>query len=104
VLPSGQKLTLSLLATITLKVVPFHVYDVYAPFPVLLPFLKCILEVVFCETVQHCLQFCRSHLNCVKMGAFQVYLQLGEQRKVGRVGEGSHLVFGKKFPGEKGIV
>jgi hypothetical protein len=35
VLPSGQKLTFSLLATITLQVVPFRVY---APFPALLPF------------------------------------------------------------------
>jgi hypothetical protein len=43
------------LATITLKVVPFRMY---APFPALLPFFKCILEIVFCEGVQHCLQFC----------------------------------------------
>jgi hypothetical protein len=35
---------LGLLATITLKVVPFHMY---APFPELLQFFKCILEVVF---------------------------------------------------------
>jgi hypothetical protein len=46
VLPSGQKLTLGLLATITLEVDPFLVY---AQFPALLPFLKCILEVMFCE-------------------------------------------------------
>jgi hypothetical protein len=50
VLPSGQKLTLGLLATFTLKVVP---YCTYAPFPALLPFFKCILQVVFCESVQH---------------------------------------------------
>jgi hypothetical protein len=52
VLLSGQKLTLGLLATITLEVVPFHVY---APLSALLPFLKCILEVVFCEGAQHSL-------------------------------------------------
>jgi hypothetical protein len=41
----GQKLTLSLLATFTLKVLSFHMN---APFPVLLPFLNA-LEVMFCE-------------------------------------------------------
>jgi hypothetical protein len=45
VLPSGQKLTLGLLATITLEIVPFCAY---ALIPVLLPFFKCILEVMFC--------------------------------------------------------
>jgi hypothetical protein len=50
-LPSGQKQTLGLLTTITLEVVPFHVY---AWFPALLNFLKCVLEVVFREGVQHC--------------------------------------------------
>jgi hypothetical protein len=39
------ELTLSLLATIALEVVPFRTY---ALFPVLLPYIKCILEVVFC--------------------------------------------------------
>jgi hypothetical protein len=29
-----------------LEVIPFHAY---APFPALLPFFKCMLEVVFCE-------------------------------------------------------
>jgi hypothetical protein len=46
-----QKLTLGLLAaaaTITLEVVSFRAYS---PFPALLPFFKCILEVVFCEGV-----------------------------------------------------
>jgi hypothetical protein len=36
------------------------------------------------------------------MAAFQFYLQLGKEKS--RVGGGSHVVFGKKFPGEKGIV
>jgi hypothetical protein len=44
-LPSGQKLALGLLATITLEVVPFHEY---AQFPVLLLFFNCITEVVIC--------------------------------------------------------
>jgi hypothetical protein len=36
------------------------------------------------------------------MVAFQFYLQSGEQRKVGWLGDDSHVVFGQKFPGEKG--
>jgi hypothetical protein len=60
-LPSGQKLTLGPLATSTVEVVPF---------PALLPFLKCILDV-FCEDVQ---QLCLSHLSCVKMAVFLFYL------------------------------
>jgi hypothetical protein len=52
---------MSLLATITLKVVPFHTY---ALFPVLLPFFECILKIVLCEGVQHCLRSC---LDCVKI-------------------------------------
>jgi hypothetical protein len=35
------------------------------------------------------------------MAAFQFYLQSGKQRKVGWVGNDSHIVFGQKFPGEK---
>jgi hypothetical protein len=41
--PSGQKLTLSLLVSITLEVVLFRAC---APFPALQQFVKCILEVV----------------------------------------------------------
>jgi hypothetical protein len=36
------------------------------------------------------------------MVAFQFYLQSGKQRKVGWVGDGSHIGFGRTFPGEKG--
>jgi hypothetical protein len=64
-------------------------------------FLKCILEVVFCEGVQHRLQFCLYHLNYVKMAAFQFYLQSEKQRKAGWAAEDSHVGFGQKFPGEK---
>jgi hypothetical protein len=52
----------------------------YAPFAVGLPFFKCILEVMVCEGVQQCLQFCLDRLSCVKMAAFQFYLQLGKQK------------------------
>jgi hypothetical protein len=39
---------------------------------------------VFCEGDQHCLRFCLHHLSCVKMAAFQLYLQSGKQKR--RVG------------------
>jgi hypothetical protein len=69
-LPSVEKLTLSILATITLQVAPFCSY---APFPALLPLFKCILEVVFREGVQHCLHFCLSYLSHFKVvGLFSV--------------------------------
>jgi hypothetical protein len=45
-----------------------------------LPFLKRILEAVFCEGVQHRLEFCLDYLNCIKMATFQFYLQLGKQK------------------------
>jgi hypothetical protein len=59
---------------------------------------------VFSEGVQHRQRFCLDHLNCVKMAAFQLYLQSGKQLKVGWVGDDSHVVCRKKFPGEKGSV
>jgi hypothetical protein len=34
------------------------------------------------------------------VAAFQLYFQLGKQRKLGCVGNDSHFVFDKKFPGE----
>jgi hypothetical protein len=52
VLPSGQKLTLGLLATIALKVVSFCEYAA------LLPFFKCTLEVMLYVGDQQRLQFC----------------------------------------------
>jgi hypothetical protein len=38
------------------------------------------------------------------MEAFQFYLQLGKQRKVGWVEDDSLVVSGQKFPDEKGSV
>jgi hypothetical protein len=100
VLPSDQKITLGLLATITLEVVSFRAY---APFPALLLFLM-HPEVVFCEGVQHRLRFCLNQLSCVEIAAFQFYLQSGKQRKVRWVGDDSHVGFGQEFPGEEGSV
>jgi hypothetical protein len=87
---------LGLPATITIEVVPFRAY---APIPAFLPIFKCILQVAICVSVQHRLRFC---LDCVKMAIFQFYLQSEKQRKVGWVGDDSHVAFGKKFPGKKG--
>jgi hypothetical protein len=64
----------------------------------LLAIFKCILEVVFHEGVEHCLLFCLSHLNCVKIVAFQFYLKSEKQRKVWWVVDDSHVLFGKKIP------
>jgi hypothetical protein len=99
VLPSGQKLTLGLLATLDVA----H-FRVYASFPELLPIFKCVLEVVFCESIQHRLRFCLDHLSCVKMATFQFYFQSGKQRKVEWVGSDGHVLFGQNFLGEKGNV
>jgi hypothetical protein len=77
-LPSGQKLTLSLLAIITLEIVPFRVY---IPFPAFLPFFKCTLGFVFFEDVQHRYRFRLDHHNCIKMVAFQFYRQSEKQKK-----------------------
>jgi hypothetical protein len=75
----GQKLTLGVLATITLEVAPFHAHT---PFSALLPFLM------------HT-GFCFDYLNYVKMAAFQFYRQSGKQENVRWVGENSHVVFGQ---------
>jgi hypothetical protein len=45
------------------------------------------------------------HLSCVKMAAFQFYLQLGKQRKERWMVEDSHVIFGKKLPsGKRSVV
>jgi hypothetical protein len=51
---------------------------------------KCILEVVFCEGVQHRLRFCLDHLSCVKMAAFQFYRQSEKQKS--NVGGGTTVM------------
>jgi hypothetical protein len=96
VLPSGQKLTLSLLAIIALEVVPFRAY---APFPARLPFLNASLEVVFCEGVQHRLQFCLDHLIYIKMAALHFHLQSVKQKSKMSMGRQSCCFLVKKIPG-----
>jgi hypothetical protein len=91
VLPTGQKPTLGLLAPIIIEVLTFHAY---APFLELLPFLKCILEVVFCEGLQHFPRFCLHHLNCAKMAVVQ-FIFIRGNKKVRWVGGDSHLLLVK---------
>jgi hypothetical protein len=79
---------------ITLQVAPF---SAYIAFPALLPFLRCILEVVFCERVHHSLRFLSSQL-CKN----QCSIMDTENRRI--CGGDSHIVFGQKFLGEKGSV
>jgi hypothetical protein len=85
VLAFGQKLTVGLLATITLT---SSVRSASA-------ILKCILEVVFCEAVQHRPNSLLCHLNLCQNGCFQLYLQSGKQ-KSNVSGDCSHVVLGKK--------
>jgi hypothetical protein len=83
----------------TLEAVPFRAY---AMFPVFLPFLKWILVAVFCEDVQHRLGFSLDLLNCAKMTVSSIREQRngagGQIRRVGWVGEDSHVVFLSKIP------
>jgi hypothetical protein len=50
---------------------------------------------VFCEGIQHHHQFSLDQLSCVKQVVFQFHLHLGKPRKVGWMGDDSHVVFGK---------
>jgi hypothetical protein len=56
------------------------------------------------ERFQRRLRLRLHHLKCINMAAFQLHLQSGKQRKVGWVGDNSHVAFGQIFPGEKGVV
>jgi hypothetical protein len=66
---------------------------------------KCILEVVFCEDVQHNLWFCLNrlnHLNYAKTAAFQLYLPSVRETQKSGVGVGwQSCSFGQKFPDKK---
>jgi hypothetical protein len=96
VLPSGQKLTLGLLATITIEIVPFRAYAQFQSSAI----FECILEVVFSDGVSHHPRFGLDNLNCVKMAASKFYLQSGKQKSTG-LGDDSQVDFGQKSPGDK---
>jgi hypothetical protein len=74
-LPCGQTFSLCLQVTITFETVAFRSY---APFPAILPLLKCVLDVVICEDVQHHRRFCHDNLSYVKIAVTSI----GKQRKV----------------------
>jgi hypothetical protein len=87
-----------LLATIAPEVAPFSEYE---QFPAFLKFFKCILEVVFCESVQHRLRFCLHDLDYVLNGDLSAIYSIGETEKRRVMGDDRHVIFGRKFPGEK---
>jgi hypothetical protein len=90
---------LGLLATITLKAVPFCIYT---PFPSASAiFLKCMLEIMFCEGVQHALQFCPDHLSFVRMLGNRKVTRAKSDKLISWVVDESNIAFGKKFPGER---
>jgi hypothetical protein len=97
VLPSGQKLTLGLLATITFEVVPFHAY---APFPVLLPFLNVSWKLCSVKVFTIACNSSSVISVVLKIEPFSFIFNWGN-RKVRWVGDDSHVVFGKKFHTEK---
>jgi hypothetical protein len=82
VLPSGQKLSLGTLATITLEVVPFHTY---APFPALLPFLNASWKSCSVRVFS---------ITCDSALVTSVVLK----KQKGWAGNESQFVFGKKIP------
>jgi hypothetical protein len=97
-LPSGQKLILAVLATFTLEVLPFRLH---APFPLLLTFVQCILQVVFCGGCSIPPAILPPSPQLYQNGGFSVLSSIGDSEE-SRVGEDeSHVVFGQMFPGEK---
>jgi hypothetical protein len=89
VLPSGQKLTLGLLAIISLEVVPFCAYT---PFPVLLPFLN--VSWKSCSVPPAILtQLPQLYQN----GGLSVLSSIGKMEKSG-VGEDKSCFWSKKIP------
>jgi hypothetical protein len=96
VLPSGQKVTLALLATIALKVALFHRYAPLAYAIFLNASCKSCSMKVFSTTRDS------AYIISVvsKWRAFSFIFDWGN-RKVGWVGIDSYVVFGQKFPGEE---
>jgi hypothetical protein len=68
---------------------------VYAPLPTLLPVLKCVLEVMICEGVQHCL-----HLRQNRGFELLFWIRETEKRMV-RSGWQLCCCFWSNIPGQK---
>lgn len=101
VLPSGQKVTLKPLAAITLELVLFCMHMMI---PVILAVYKCIQKSCSVR-MPSTARFCLVHLSHVKPMAFQLDLQLGEQRshrvQVSRIEWVGHVVFGQNICDEQ---
>jgi hypothetical protein len=92
VLPSGQKVTLGLLATITLEVFPSAsaiFFNIFCKSCSVMVFSIACNSASITSTVS-------------KWCLFSFIFNRGKRKKVGWVGDGSHVVFGKKFRDEKG--
>jgi hypothetical protein len=85
VLPSSQKLTLSLLVAIIFEVVHFRMY---APFPAFLPFCRCILTVLFVRVFIYARDSTSITSVVAKSRAFIFILNWGNTES--RVGGGRH--------------
>jgi hypothetical protein len=99
-MPSCQKLSLGLLATITLEVVPFHPY---APFHVLLLFLNAYWKLSSVRVFSIACDSAWITSVVSKWRPFS-FIVNQENRKVGWMGEDSLVIFGQKVTGEKGRV
>jgi hypothetical protein len=88
-----SKLSSDLLATIALDSAPIP--NVRTVPSASANFLKCVLEVVFCDSAS-----ITSFAS--KWRPFQFHLRSGKHRKVGWMGDESHVILGLEFPGEKG--
>jgi hypothetical protein len=69
---------------------------VYVPFSAFLPFLKYILEVMFCEGVHNYLRFCLDLLNYVRMGYSSFISNRGKREKY--IGAWQSCYFWSKIP------
>jgi hypothetical protein len=98
--PSGQKVTLDLLAAIILKVVHFHMYTL---FPVVLQFLNASWKSCSMRVFSSA---CNSASITSFVSKWRPFSSIFNRRnrKVRRVGDNRHIVFYKKFPCEKGTV
>jgi hypothetical protein len=85
------------MATITLEVVHFRAH---LPFPALLPFLKCILEVVFCFMLSTVCDSASITSVVSKWRPFSFIFNWGKSTVGGRR---QAYCFGKKIPGEKEV-
>jgi hypothetical protein len=100
VLLSSQKLTSSLLATITLEVATLRTYALLQCF---CQFLNAFWKVCSVRVFSSACDSASITTVVSKWRPFS-FIFNGRNRKVGRVGDDIHVVFGQKFPGRKGNI